>query len=312
VVSDWLHGAIRVESSAGGDLLGGPPRWVWHTFEADPARLSAVVGARALRAAGHDVHFCFNPLTGDIVQLLPASVSGRALKNLPGGVQTNRLGDVCLQVEVIGFAARPFTGILTAAGRAGLGQLVQFARAHRIPDRWPAGLPPAYPSGSSPRRVDIWISRAGHYGHSQVPENDHGDPGALDIRVLFAAADQVRMITSAGGHMDLYREKAGGIWDVGPLGRRHVNNPDLVKAYQDKGGRVGTISDAALASVPRLPDGGLPAWVLAGAPPASAPVDIAALAAEIVKRLPSSTVGGPTVDEIAVHTVNLLATRVSS
>lgn len=312
MASDWLDGVIRVESSAGGDLLGGPPRWVWHTYEADPARLSAVVGARALRAAGHDVHFCFNPLTGEIAQLLPAGVSGRALKNLPGGVQTNRLGDVCLQVEVIGFAARPFTGILTPAGRAGLGRLVQFARAHRIPDAWPAGPPPAYPKGSSPRRIDIWTSRAGHYGHSQVPENDHGDPGALDVAVVFAAAGQVTETTSPGGHMDLYRDKSGRIWDVGPLGRRHVIHPDIVRAYQSRGGRVGSISDAALANLPRLPDGGLPPWVLAGAPPAAAPVDVAALAAEIVKRLPSPAGGSPTVDEIALRTINLLAARVSS
>ena len=26
----------------------------------------------------------------------------------------------------------------------------------------------------------MWTSHGGHYGHSQVPENLHGDPGALD------------------------------------------------------------------------------------------------------------------------------------
>lgn len=312
---DWLAGAVRVESTAGGDLLGGPPRWVWHTFEADPKRLTAVVGARALRAAGHDAHFVFNPLSGQIAQLLPASRSARTLKNLAGGVQTNRLGSVCLQVEVIGFAAHPFTSILTPAGRAGLGKLVAFARAHGIPDVWPAGPPPAYPSGSSPRRTDIWTTRAGHYGHSQVPENDHGDPGAIDTRALFAAAAP---ITSTGGRMDLYRGADGRVWDVGPVGRRFISHPDVVRAYQAKSGnQVVPISDAALSTIPRLPDSGLPPWVLAPQPPAaqvSAPtVDVAALAVEIVRQLPSPTGdAGPTAEEIAVRTVNLLATRVSA
>jgi hypothetical protein len=313
---DWLVGAIRVESTAGGDLLGGPPRWVWHTYEADPKRLTAVVGARALRAAGHDAHFVFNPLSGQIAQLLPASRSARTLKNLAGGVQTNRLGSVCLQVEVIGFAANPFTSILTQDGRAGLGKLVAFARAHGIPDVWPAGPPPAYPSGSSPRRTDIWVTRAGHYGHSQVPENDHGDPGAIDTRVLFAAA--AAPITSTGGRMDLYRGADGRVWDVGPVGRRFISHPDVVRAYQAKSGnKVVPISDAALSTIPRLPDSGLPPWVLAAQPPAapaSTPaVDIAALAVEIVRQLPPLPGGaGPTAEEIAVRTVDLLAARVSA
>jgi hypothetical protein len=301
---DWLDGAARVESSAGGDLVGGPPRWVWHTYEADPARLSAVAGARALRAAGNDVHFVFNPLTGEIAQLLPASVSGRALRNLPGGVQTNRLGDVCLQVEVVGYARTPFTGILTAAGRTGLGRLVRFARAHRIPDVWPAGPPPAYPRGSSPRRVDIWMSRAGHYGHSQVPENDHGDPGAIDVATLWACAGEVAapVVTTGGEGMDLYRDPSGRIWDIGSSGRRHVGHPETVKAYESRGGRVCSITEAGLASVPLVPG-----WLLSAQPPAPV-VDVAALAAAIVERLPAVP-GVPTAEQVAAVTVDLLAAR---
>ena len=185
---EWLTGATRIVSTAGGTLVGGPPRWVWHTFEANPRRLSAVAGARVLHAAGNDVHFVFNPLTGDIAQMLPASVSGRALKNAPGGVETNRMGSACIQVEVIGFASQPFTGILTPAGQGGLGRLIRFARAHGIPDVWPAGPPPAYPDGYSVRSAGTWTRHAGHYGHSQVPENNHGDPGALNVRALFASA----------------------------------------------------------------------------------------------------------------------------
>ena len=282
---EWLGGVSRVAANDGGRLVGGPPRWVWHTYEADPARLSAVVGARALRAAGNSVHFVFNPLSGDIVQLLPASRSRRSLVNSAGGVETNRMGSVCLQVEVIAFASNPFTGYLTPAGRAGLAKLVGFARAHGIPDVWPAGPPPRYPPGDGNRSTSIWTTRGGHYGHSQVPENDHGDPGAIDPRVLFAGN---LTATRRGNGMDLYRDSKGRVWDVGPLGRRYIVHPDVVSAYQGNGGRVSTLSDAALATLPRLPDGGLPTWVLAQAAPPAPPatVDVEALAAALIPHLP--------------------------
>lgn len=205
MTADWLDGATRLPSDHnGGSMTGGPPRWVWHTFEADPVRLSAAAGARSLIGSGNEVHFTFNPLTGDIVQILPASVAGRGLVNLPGGVQTNRMGSICLQVEVIAFASHPWTGYLTDRGRAGLARLVAFARAHGIPDVWPAGAPPAFPPGDGNRSASIWTSRAGHYGHSQVPENDHGDPGALDLRVLFppvTPAGPAPTITPKGSDM---------------------------------------------------------------------------------------------------------------
>lgn len=167
-------------------MIGGPPRMVWHTFESLYS-LSAADGASRLMRAGNEVHFVFNPTSGSIVQIIPASVAGRGLENHPGGVQTNRQGSVCLQVEVIGYARRPWTADLTEAGRRGLGILMDFARAHGIPDTWPAGPPPRYPARPgtrSARSPFTWLRRAGHYGHSQVPENNHGDPGAVDIRLI--------------------------------------------------------------------------------------------------------------------------------
>lgn len=185
MANDWLTGATRYDSGNGGSLIGGPPRWVWHTYEANPNKLSALNGAKYLVDSGNDVHFTFNPVSGQIVQILPASVSGRGLVNSPGGVETNRMGSACIQVEVIAYAANPWTAYVTPAGRAALATLVAFAKEHGIPSVWPAGPPPAFPSGYSVRSAATWTQNAGHYGHSQVPENDHGDPGALDLNVLF-------------------------------------------------------------------------------------------------------------------------------
>lgn len=306
MAADWLESVARVPSSHdGGDMVGGPPRWVWHTYEAGYA-LSARDGARRLIEAGNEVHFVFNPVTGELVQLLPASRAARGLENRPGGVQTNRLGSVCLQVEVVARASRPWTSDLTEAGRVGLGRLVRFARAHGIPDTWTAGPPPAYPPGDGRRDGKIWALRAGHYGHSQVPENDHGDPGAIDPRVLWACADEgaAPVAPDGGGDMDLYRDKAGRVWDIGAAGRRHVGHPDTVHAYQARGGQVGSISDAGLASVPPVPG-----WLLDPRPPAPAPVDVPALAQAIVDRLPAVP-GVPTAADVATAVADLLAARV--
>lgn len=181
----WLPGVTRVSSTHdGGTLLDGPRRMTWHTFEA-PYALTAVQGAASLIRAGNEAHFVLHPW-GGLVQLLPATRAARTLANPAGGVQTNRLGRVHLQVEVIGWAARPFTASLTTAGRRDLARLVAYARSLGIPDVWPAGPPPAYPGGVSARGQRTWLMKAGHFAHSQVPENDHGDPGAIDIQALLA------------------------------------------------------------------------------------------------------------------------------
>jgi hypothetical protein len=66
-------------------------------------------------------------------------------------------------------------------------------RSWGIPDAWPSGPPPKYVDGTGnvpedERSRAIWLSKAGHYGHSQVPGNSHGDPGAISTSALFAAA----------------------------------------------------------------------------------------------------------------------------
>lgn len=186
---NWLPGVPTLPSSHdGGSMAGIGLRWVWHTYEA-PYQLTALQGAKSLVRAGNEVHFVFHPVSGDIVQVLPANRAGRGLVNKPGGVQTNRQGLVCIQVEVVAFAKRPWTLDLTPAGRQGLAKLVTYGRELGIPDVWPAGPPPAYPSGRSSRSVSDW-NKSGHFGHSQVPENSHGDPGAIDTKVLFSAAPQ--------------------------------------------------------------------------------------------------------------------------
>lgn len=180
----WMPGAILVPSSHdGGSMLGGGAFVTWHTFEA-PYSLSAKSAAQRLIAAGNEVSHTFNPITGDVAQLLPANRAGRGLRNPSGGVETNRRGTVHFQVEVCAYAKNPWTSDLTPAGKAGLARLMAYFRSHGVPDTWPSGSPPAYPYGRDERSTSAW-AHPGHFGHSQAPENTHGDPGNISVTTLF-------------------------------------------------------------------------------------------------------------------------------
>lgn len=184
----WFSQARRVNVGDGsGAMLGGEPRAVHHTTEG-----STIDGAVATyRKTGCFPTFTIDYVKDDVVQHLPVNVGASALKNASGGVQTNRKGSVCIQIEWVGSATKPFNktteGKLIPAGPK-VKAFFDFLRSHGIPDVWPEGAPPAYGQGGAPaygagngeRHAATWESKAGHYGHSQVPENSHGDPGAID------------------------------------------------------------------------------------------------------------------------------------
>jgi hypothetical protein len=59
-------------------------------------------------------------------------------------------------------------------------------RSWGIPDEFP--LPLAKTASATKRDRNVWLTEGGHYGHCNVPGNDHWDPGAISTKVLFAAA----------------------------------------------------------------------------------------------------------------------------
>ncbi|MFD0531926.1 hypothetical protein ACFQ1I_43840 [Kitasatospora arboriphila] len=95
------------------------------------------------------------------------------------GVETNRKGDVCVQIESLFFPYCRVGGkvypTLADAPCTGLDRIVPWLRSWGVPDVWPMG-PPTW---SANRSATVWDTRSGHYGHSQVPENDHTDPGPM-------------------------------------------------------------------------------------------------------------------------------------
>lgn len=190
----WMPGALRIESARRNTLNGNGFRLLtWHTFEAKYS-LSVEAGLRYLINNGSEA-FVFHPITGQWGQCQPMNTGARTLKSATN-VPTNKFGTVHQQVEVIAYAANPWTNDLTDAGRAGLKRGLDFFRSWGIPDQWAwrDQPPPRYPGGSVRRRAP---EQSGHAYHSGWPVNDHGDPGAIAAPwTLTAPPQEVTMLTS--------------------------------------------------------------------------------------------------------------------
>ena len=156
-------------SGSSGKHIGGPFKIVHHTTEGNSA-----VGAFAAFAKNRsDPHFTVDAL--NIYQHLDTDEGARALRNEPGGVQTNR--DSAVQIELVGFAH-------LAKDPKALMNLARLCRwieeIHAVRRVWPAGPPKPAKNGKDPgghnRNAEIWNVESGHYGHCHVPENTHWDP----------------------------------------------------------------------------------------------------------------------------------------
>lgn len=171
----FMPGAIRIESPRRNPLNDNGFRLLtWHTMEC-PYSWTVEQALRFLIQQGSEA-FVFHPITGQWGQCQPMDTGARTLK-APGGIATNRFGSVHQQVEVIGYANKPWTSDLTPEGKAGLARGLDFFRSWGIPDQWAFDTPPpAYPGPGVKRG---YPSRSGHAYHAGWIGNDHGDPGAI-------------------------------------------------------------------------------------------------------------------------------------
>lgn len=122
-------------------------------------------------------HWLIDPLTQEKRQFTAYSAPSKALRNLSGGVETNNRPGGVIQVEIVGMAED-----LHAYPDWWYENLAQFLREISAE----AGI--AYQFHTDPARFTFeeWSdpSLAGWYGHVNVPENDHWDPGTLDYAQL--------------------------------------------------------------------------------------------------------------------------------
>jgi hypothetical protein len=188
LVDAWMPGArcIRAKTD-GGQLGGGAPRVVWLTLGADPRAVSVWSAAQRLNAEDRPPHLVWDPLTGDIAQLLPIVRAACALgtpEHLdyePARVSqppatVNREGRLCVQIGVLSSPREPFTSYQMI----GLAAILGWLDSWQIPRRWPAGQPAPFRQLARPRSRALW-ARGGHYGASQVPGCDNIGPGGIDI-----------------------------------------------------------------------------------------------------------------------------------
>jgi hypothetical protein len=209
-----MPGAYQVRATIdGGPLKGGAPRVVWQSLGADPREVSAGSAAHGLIHLGRPSHLTWNPLTGEIVQLVsilraawslgwpeglqrsarsgeePQAVPEHASRIRPMQVSVllasvNAEGRLCVQIAVVAFAQKPFT----SGPLAGLEMIIDWLDSWSIAPDWPAGGPAPYPQSlATPRSRRLW-SRGGHFGASQVPGSPAVGPGAVDVERLTGKA----------------------------------------------------------------------------------------------------------------------------
>jgi hypothetical protein len=193
----------------GGQMKGGAPRVVWLTLGADPKLISARSAAERLNQLGRPCHLVWNPLTGQIVQLIPIVRAGLALgvaedighEDLAGAsagayptgplaappndgaADVHTEGRLCVQVGVVGYGRAPFT----SEPMTGVEVILDWLDSWRIERRWPAGCPaPFGHAHAAVRSRRLWAC-GGHFGASQVPCCLAAGPGAIDVERLTGA-----------------------------------------------------------------------------------------------------------------------------
>lgn len=221
----WYPNAIRNQVGTPGSYAGGPSKCVLHTTENDPNFTTAmdVVKWMEVNKPGSVYHLIYHPITGECVQMLPVNGSAKSLSNPSGGVETNRGGSVVIQISVVAKAADPFTRYDLPYWSS----LLNWISSWGVPAVW-AGPPPI-------GKVDhvsnsYWNQNSGWYGHCCVPENNHHDPGKVNLDKLGLVIHQegtgnggtssgsYSLEYTDGAHMSLrYLSRGSEGYDVGTL-----------------------------------------------------------------------------------------------
>ena len=191
-MSEWLAGCTRQDfGTSGGSWTRQPAIIVVHSTEG-----TSFPGYDGGSSAPH---FTINVATGERRQHISMGEAARALMNASGGVETNRGG--AIQIETIGTCDPSHDGDagwlylpkMSAAQAANLGRLMRdIADDRGIPWQCSVTFKP-YPASYGDNGVRLsgsaWNSYRGVLGHQHVPENDHGDPGNIDIAAIMGDDD---------------------------------------------------------------------------------------------------------------------------
>lgn len=135
---------------------------------------------RTLTNKRAEPHILYDPLTDRLGQYFPFDRSARALAN-DGDRPTNRDGKINIQIEVV---AQPdgFTDYWKPGPN--YKALMRAIRSWGIPDQWPAGRLSQHGNDGVSRSWSNY-RKSGHFGHCNVPGNNHWDPGPIDQAAIF-------------------------------------------------------------------------------------------------------------------------------
>lgn len=176
-------------------------------------------------------------------QLFPFGQLATALRNEPGGIETNRR--VLVQIEQVAFTARerwlpPKQTVVIMASWA------EFLEQE-------LGIPQVYPYDPAEMKSGVWatpsnpwrrsgkfVRTAGWHPHAAIPENDHWDCGGEDLPVILSMKPVPKLVTAyqatavwrAAVDDDVHRE----VEQIGPFfARRAALRTWMVKDNQVRG-----------------------------------------------------------------------------
>ncbi len=166
----WYPLAVKLDQgTTGGSMIGGQPHLTWHTTET-----SGWAGSRYYHIVLKEIA----PGVIEFRQYRPFTRAAKALRNLSGGVQTNRQGTVHLQASIVGRAANAQN--FSPAMYEAMHQFALWAnKEHGVPltTATPAELGNNCYGYNSPCRFTSsqWRAYSGHSAHCHAPENTHWD-----------------------------------------------------------------------------------------------------------------------------------------
>lgn len=171
----WMPGVKQIHASGDAGVMGpgNEVKVVWHTSESGNDH-NAIYGVAAwVKQQQSEYTICWNPYTGQFIQLFPAEVGARAVMN-GYSLPANRHGKICIQVCVIGRGAN---APLAKSPMKGRRELMEWL------DSW--GVPRDVIT-SDARSIARW-KMSGHTTHRSAPRpNDHTDPGRVNWQKLLA------------------------------------------------------------------------------------------------------------------------------
>ena len=183
---------VRIQGESSGSWANGTrdPRLVLHTTEG-----TSIEGAvAAYRRNRSWPHVTADPVRRRVAQHLEFDQPARALKNKSTPGETNR-DPLVIQLEIVAFAASAH--LMDGEDLDWLGEEVigPMCRTAGVPLTTSltfhgAGAGWILATSSARQRLSrqAWESYRGILGHQHVPENDHWDPGALDVARIIRAA----------------------------------------------------------------------------------------------------------------------------